>query len=119
MSKADLNKQPDQVSGMFDDVAKHYDRTNTVLSAGNAVLWRMAMVRAVAPQQGERILDVFSHPLEVVALGRGDQPTPFTAAQLAAALASDAGLSGVVLDPGGPWIRLTRAQLAPVLELAE
>ncbi|MBN9190321.1 MAG: hypothetical protein BGO37_11935 [Cellulomonas sp. 73-92] len=68
---------------------------------------------------GERILDVFSHPLEVVALGRGDQPTPFTAAQLAAALASDAGLSGVVLDPGGPWIRLTRAQLAPVLELAE
>lgn len=58
MSKADLNKQPDQVSGMFDDVAKHYDRTNTVLSAGNAVLWRMAMVRAVAPQQGERILDV-------------------------------------------------------------
>ena len=58
MSKADLNKRPDQVSGMFDDVAKHYDRTNTVLSAGNAVLWRMAMVRAVAPQQGERILDV-------------------------------------------------------------
>jgi len=58
VSKADLNKQPDQVSGMFDDVAKHYDRTNTVLSAGNAVLWRMAMVRAVAPQQGERILDV-------------------------------------------------------------
>ncbi|ODU65361.1 MAG: bifunctional demethylmenaquinone methyltransferase/2-methoxy-6-polyprenyl-1,4-benzoquinol methylase [Micrococcales bacterium 70-64] len=53
-----MNKQPDQVSGMFDDVAKHYDRTNTVLSAGNAVLWRMAMVRAVAPQQGERILDV-------------------------------------------------------------
>ncbi|CAN5255716.1 demethylmenaquinone methyltransferase [soil metagenome] len=53
-----MNKQPDEVAGMFDDVAKHYDRTNTVLSAGNAVLWRAAMVRAVAPQPGERVLDV-------------------------------------------------------------
>jgi demethylmenaquinone methyltransferase / 2-methoxy-6-polyprenyl-1,4-benzoquinol methylase len=43
---------------MFDGVAKHYDRTNDVLSAGNAVLWRMATVKAVAPQSGERILDV-------------------------------------------------------------
>ena len=53
-----MNKQPDEVAGMFDDVAKHYDRMNTVLSAGNAVLWRAAMVRAVAPVAGERILDV-------------------------------------------------------------
>jgi demethylmenaquinone methyltransferase/2-methoxy-6-polyprenyl-1,4-benzoquinol methylase len=58
VSKADLNKRPDEVAGMFDDVAKHYDRTNTVLSAGNAVLWRAAMVRAVAPVAGERILDI-------------------------------------------------------------
>ena len=58
MSKANLDKQPDEVAGMFDDVAKHYDRTNTVLSAGNAYLWRHATVRAVAPQAGERILDI-------------------------------------------------------------
>ncbi len=43
---------------MFDDVAKHYDRTNNVLSAGNAMLWRAATVRAVAPAAGERILDI-------------------------------------------------------------
>ncbi len=43
---------------MFDGVAKRYDRTNAVLSGGNAVLWRRATVRAVAPQAGERILDV-------------------------------------------------------------
>jgi ubiquinone/menaquinone biosynthesis C-methylase UbiE len=43
---------------MFDGVAKHYDRTNAVLSAGNAYLWRIATVRAVAPQPGERILDL-------------------------------------------------------------
>lgn len=53
-----MNKRPEEVAGMFDDVAKHYDRTNNVLSAGNAVLWRAAMVRAVAPVAGERILDV-------------------------------------------------------------
>jgi demethylmenaquinone methyltransferase/2-methoxy-6-polyprenyl-1,4-benzoquinol methylase len=58
VSKADLNKQPDEVSGMFDDVAKHYDRTNAVLSAGNDYLWRIATVRAVTPQAGERILDL-------------------------------------------------------------
>jgi demethylmenaquinone methyltransferase/2-methoxy-6-polyprenyl-1,4-benzoquinol methylase len=58
VSKADLGKQPDEVAGMFDDVAKHYDRTNAVLSAGNAYLWRIATVRAVAPQPGERILDL-------------------------------------------------------------
>ncbi len=53
-----MSKKPEDVAGMFDGVAKRYDRTNTVLSGGNAVLWRMATVRAVAPEAGERILDV-------------------------------------------------------------
>lgn len=43
---------------MFDGVAKHYDRTNSVLSLGNALVWRVATVKAVAPQAGERILDI-------------------------------------------------------------
>ncbi len=43
---------------MFDRVAARYDRTNTVLSMGNAPLWRVATTRAVAPKPGERILDV-------------------------------------------------------------
>jgi demethylmenaquinone methyltransferase/2-methoxy-6-polyprenyl-1,4-benzoquinol methylase len=43
---------------MFDEVSTHYDRTNTVLSMGNATLWRVATTRAVAPAPGERILDV-------------------------------------------------------------
>ena len=58
MSRADLGKDPDEVSGMFDGVARHYDRTNAVLSVGNSTLWRMATVRAVAPEPGERILDL-------------------------------------------------------------
>ncbi len=43
---------------MFDEVSTHYDRTNNVLSMGNAALWRMATTRAVAPRAGEVILDV-------------------------------------------------------------
>jgi demethylmenaquinone methyltransferase / 2-methoxy-6-polyprenyl-1,4-benzoquinol methylase len=58
VARADLNKQPDEVSGMFSDVAAKYDVTNTVLSAGNDKLWRVATLRAVDPRPGERILDV-------------------------------------------------------------
>ncbi|MGH1524245.1 demethylmenaquinone methyltransferase [Leifsonia sp. L25] len=58
MSKADLRKQPSQVAAMFDEVSTHYDRTNTVLSMGNATLWRVATTRAVGPRAGETILDV-------------------------------------------------------------
>lgn len=43
---------------MFDGVARGYDRTNSVLSVGNAALWRIATVKAVDPQSGERILDI-------------------------------------------------------------
>jgi demethylmenaquinone methyltransferase/2-methoxy-6-polyprenyl-1,4-benzoquinol methylase len=53
-----MQKQPDEVANMFDGVAKHYDRTNNVLSAGNAPIWRFATVRAIDPQPGERILDI-------------------------------------------------------------
>lgn len=56
--RADLGKDPARVSGMFDEVAAGYDRTNTVLSLGNDRLWRVATRRAVAPRPGQRILDL-------------------------------------------------------------
>jgi len=56
--RADLGKDPSRVSGMFDEVAAGYDRTNTVLSLGNDRLWRVATTRAVAPRPGQRILDL-------------------------------------------------------------
>lgn len=43
---------------MFDKVSARYDRTNTVLSVGNDMIWRAATTRAVAPRRGERILDL-------------------------------------------------------------
>ncbi|WP_194409272.1 SseB family protein [Microbacterium cremeum] len=68
---------------------------------------------------GSRYLEVYSHPLEVAVTGRGDNAAPLTGAQLAKALMTDAGLSGVVVDPAGPWIRLTRQDLAPLLALVD
>ncbi|HWT34545.1 MAG TPA: SseB family protein [Microbacterium sp.] len=67
---------------------------------------------------GERILELFTHPLEVVAVGRGDQPAQIGGAQLADILASDAELAGVVIDPAGPWMLLSRAEIGPLLALA-
>jgi len=67
---------------------------------------------------GERFLEVFSHPLELLVLGRGDQPLPLQAEQLATALAGDEGLTGLLVDPAGPWIRLTRDDLAPLISRA-
>jgi demethylmenaquinone methyltransferase/2-methoxy-6-polyprenyl-1,4-benzoquinol methylase len=58
VATADLEKQPDEVAAMFDEVAKHYDRTNGVLSMGNSLIWRIATVKAVAPKAGEKILDL-------------------------------------------------------------
>ncbi|GGK50325.1 demethylmenaquinone methyltransferase [Nocardia camponoti] len=43
---------------MFDGVAKRYDLTNTVISAGQDRYWRWATRRAVAPRPGERVLDL-------------------------------------------------------------
>lgn len=57
-NRADLRKDPARVSGMFDQVAAGYDRTNTVLSLGNDRLWRVATTRAVAPRPAQRILDL-------------------------------------------------------------
>ena len=57
-NRADLGKDPQRVSGMFDQVAAAYDRTNSVLSLGNDRLWRAAVLRSVAPKRGERILDL-------------------------------------------------------------
>lgn len=58
MSRANLDKEPDEVAEMFDTVAKRYDVTNAILSGGNAPLWRTATVKAIAPEPGERVLDI-------------------------------------------------------------
>ncbi|WJL94970.1 SseB family protein [Microbacterium sp. ET2] len=70
---------------------------------------------AEARANGERLLQVFTHPLEVAAIGRGDKAAPITADRLGAALAADAALAGILVDAAGPWIRLGREDLGPIL----
>jgi hypothetical protein len=67
---------------------------------------------------GRRFLQLFSHPLEVIALGRGDRPLPFAPEQLAKVLTSHADIGGVIVDSAGPSIVVERNALTPVLVLA-
>jgi demethylmenaquinone methyltransferase/2-methoxy-6-polyprenyl-1,4-benzoquinol methylase len=67
--RAELDKQPSDVRRMFDAVARRYDVTNDVLSVGQDRRWRRAVIAAVDPQPGERVLDL--------AAGTGTSSQPF------------------------------------------
>ncbi|WP_306363025.1 demethylmenaquinone methyltransferase [Nocardia sp. CC227C] len=56
--RASLDKQPHEVASMFDGVAKRYDLTNTVISAGQDRYWRWTTRKALALRPGERVLDL-------------------------------------------------------------
>ena len=58
MAKADLEKKPFDVAGMFDDVGKNYDKTNTVLSFGLDKYWRRRTRERLNLQPGELVLDL-------------------------------------------------------------
>jgi demethylmenaquinone methyltransferase/2-methoxy-6-polyprenyl-1,4-benzoquinol methylase len=70
--RAGLDKDPRDVARMFDTVAARYDLTNDVLSLGRDRHWRKQVVETVAPQRGERILDL--------AAGTGTSSAPFAEA---------------------------------------
>ena len=69
MVRAELDKQPSDVRRMFDAVARRYDVTNDVLSLGQDRQWRTAVLAAVDPLPGERVLDL--------AAGTGTSSQPF------------------------------------------
>ncbi len=58
MSRADLDKNPHDVAAMFDGVARRYDLTNTVLTAGQDRRWRTLTREALGLRPGERVLDL-------------------------------------------------------------
>jgi demethylmenaquinone methyltransferase / 2-methoxy-6-polyprenyl-1,4-benzoquinol methylase len=58
MSRASLDRDPHEVAAMFDGVAKHYDRTNSVTSLGLDRHWRAVTVRELELKPGEKVLDV-------------------------------------------------------------
>jgi demethylmenaquinone methyltransferase/2-methoxy-6-polyprenyl-1,4-benzoquinol methylase len=57
-TRATLDKKPHEVAAMFDQVARRYDLTNTVLSFGQDRLWRRATRHALRLAPGERCLDL-------------------------------------------------------------
>ena len=58
MVRANLNKDPDDVSKMFDDVANRYDFLNDLLSLGRTKAWRRVVTSIIAPKPGMKILDI-------------------------------------------------------------
>jgi demethylmenaquinone methyltransferase / 2-methoxy-6-polyprenyl-1,4-benzoquinol methylase len=58
MTRADLDKQPQQVAKMFDALAERYDLMNDVLSGGQVRLWRKHVRNIVAAKPGDRVLDL-------------------------------------------------------------
>ncbi len=80
MSRASLEKRPEEVQAMFDDVAPRYDLANDILSLGQARLWRKIVVDAVGAEPGQRVLDL--------AAGTGTSSEPY----------ADAGIEVVACD---------------------
>jgi demethylmenaquinone methyltransferase / 2-methoxy-6-polyprenyl-1,4-benzoquinol methylase len=58
MVRANLNKDPDDVSKMFDDVAHRYDFLNDLLSLGRTKAWRRVVTAIISPKAGMKILDI-------------------------------------------------------------
>lgn len=56
--KATLDKAPHEVAAMFDGVARRYDITNTVLSAGLDRRWRKRTRQCLEVRAGQRVLDL-------------------------------------------------------------
>jgi len=72
MSRASMDKNPDEVAAMFDGVAKRYDLVNDLLSLGQTKAWRRATTKIIAPKRGMKILDL--------AAGTGSSSEPLAAA---------------------------------------
>jgi demethylmenaquinone methyltransferase/2-methoxy-6-polyprenyl-1,4-benzoquinol methylase len=72
MSRANMDKNPDEVAAMFDGVAKRYDLVNDLLSLGRTKAWRKATTKIIAPRPGIKILDL--------AAGTGSSSEPLAAA---------------------------------------
>ena len=88
MSRANLDKDPDEVAAMFDGVAKRYDLLNDLLSLGRTKAWRKVTTATIAPKPGMKILDLAagtgSSSAPLAAAGADVIPSDFSAGMLAA-----------------------------------
>ena len=101
MSRASMDKNPEEVAAMFDGVAKRYDLVNDLLSLGRTKAWRKATTAIIAPGPGMAILDL--------AAGTGSSSQPLHAA---GANVIPADFSQGMLDAGAkarPHLPFTKA----------
>ena len=80
VKRASLEKRPEEMAAMFDDVAPKYDVVNDILSMGQTRRWRRIVLEAVDAKPGQRVLDL--------AAGTGTSSEPF----------ADAGVNVVACD---------------------
>ena len=90
MARANLNKDPDDVSKMFDGVANRYDFLNDLLSLGRTKAWRKVVTSIIGPKPGLEILDI--------AAGTGSSTRPLV----------DAGADVIALDFSAGMIEIGR-----------
>jgi demethylmenaquinone methyltransferase/2-methoxy-6-polyprenyl-1,4-benzoquinol methylase len=82
---------------LFHGLPRHYDRMGALLSFGQDPRWRRALVQAIDPQPGERVLDV--------ATGTG---------MVAAALARRSRCEVVALDQSEAMLAMARERLQSI-----
>ena len=101
MSRANMDKNPDEVAAMFDGVAKRYDLVNDLLSLGQTKFWRKKTTEIIDPKPGMEILDL--------AAGTGSSSVPLAKA---GAKVIPADFSEGMLDAGRarhPYLPFTKA----------
>jgi demethylmenaquinone methyltransferase/2-methoxy-6-polyprenyl-1,4-benzoquinol methylase len=101
MSRANMDKNPDEVAAMFDGVAKRYDIVNDILSLGQTKAWRKRATAIIGPKPGMKILDM--------AAGTGASSEPL---HKAGATVIPADFSQGMIDAGKksrPYLPFTKA----------
>ena len=86
---------------LFDGLPRDYDRMGALLSFGQDPRWRRALVRAIDPQPGQRVLDVATGP-----------------GLVAAALARRSACEVVALDQSEAMLAAARARIGRDSQLA-
>lgn len=99
-------------------VAEALAKTRSWVAVNDGSNGKPVGIAEVHTTDGNRYLQVFSHPLEVVALGRNDRPMPFQPEQLAKVLSDHSEIAGVIVDLGGPSLAIGRDALSALLVLA-
>ncbi|GAA3930119.1 hypothetical protein GCM10022383_05970 [Microbacterium soli] len=99
-------------------VAEALAKTRSWVAVNDGANGQPVGIAEARTADGRRFLQLFSHPLEVVVLGRKDKPMPFEPEQLAKVLSDHPEIAGVLVDIAGPSIVIERDDLSAVLVLA-